>query len=177
MYLVVRTTGDPLRLVPGVRADVGVIDPRIPLQEVSTVDALLHDSVRAPRLRSRALLAFAAISLVLAMTGIYGIMAFVITQRMREMSIRMALGARGSDVARLVVRSGLRMAAAGSALGIAGAVASGRVMERFVFGVQPTDVRVLLLSTVVLMAAAVAATIGPAWRASRARPAAALQAS
>jgi ABC-type lipoprotein release transport system permease subunit len=80
-------------------------------------------------------------------------------------------------VARLVVRSGLRMAAAGSALGIAGAVASGRVMERFVFGVQPTDVRVLLLSTVVLMAAAVAATIGPAWRASRARPAAALQAS
>jgi hypothetical protein len=176
MYLVVRTTGDPLRLVAGVREDVGVIDPRIPLQEVSTVDAMLHDSVRAPRLRSRALLAFAAVSLVLAMTGIYGIMAFVITQRMREMSIRMALGARASDVVRLVLQSGARLAAVGSALGLAGALASGQVMERFVFGVRPTDLRVLLLSTLLLMAAAVAATIGPAWRASRARPAAALQA-
>jgi putative ABC transport system permease protein len=176
MYLVVRTTGDPLRLVAGVREDVGLIDPRIPLQEVSTVDAMLHDSVRAPRLRSRALLAFAAVSLVLAMTGIYGIMAFVITQRMREMSIRMALGARASDVVRLVLQSGARLAAVGSALGLAGALASGQVMERFVFGVRPTDLRVLLLSTLLLMAAAVAATIGPAWRASRARPAAALQA-
>jgi predicted permease len=176
MYLVLRTAGEPLDLLPEVRAHVSSLDARVPLQEISTFGGLLHDSVRVPRLRSRLLLAFAGIATVLAMTGIYGVMSYTITQRMREMSIRTALGARSMDVLGLVIRSGLRMAALGATLGIVAALAMSRVMEKFVFGVEPTNAGLLLLSSAVLLLAALGATLGPAVRAARAQPAQALRA-
>lgn len=175
MYVAIRSAVDPLTLVPQVRREVAAIDPRLPLQEVTTIEGLMRESTRAPRLRSRLLLSFAITATLLAMTGIYGVMAFVMTQRLREMSIRMALGARAGDVARLVINGGLRLAGIGALLGLGVAVAASRTFERFVFGIEPTDVRVLLMATVVLLLAAVAATLAPAIRAARTQPGDALR--
>jgi ABC-type antimicrobial peptide transport system permease subunit len=111
------------------------------------------------------------------MTGVYGVMAYVISQRLREMSIRMALGARPAEVMRLVIWAGLRMAAAGAAIGILGAVAFGRVLERFVFGIGTTDLATLAFGTAILLLAAIGATLRPALVAARAQPASALRAS
>jgi predicted permease len=177
MYLVVRTVGEPVELVPRVRTEVAAVDPRIPLQEVSTLDALMHDSMNAPRVRTGLLAGFAAIAMILAMTGIYGVTAYAIGQRRHEMSIRMALGARPVSVLGMVLRSGLRMAAIGAALGIGIALVLGQAMARFAFGTEPTDTNVLATSTVVLMLGALAATLGPALRAARAQPADALRAA
>ena len=177
MYVVLRTTGDPLALVPDVRAAVAALDPRIPLQEITTMDALLQASVGAPRLNSRLLLGFAAVATLLAMTGIYGVISYAITQRLREMSIRMALGARAVDVLGLVMRSALRMAVIGAVLGVVAALLLSGTLERFVFGIEPTDVRTLLVSVALLLLAAFVAALGPAIRAARAQPAQALRAS
>jgi putative ABC transport system permease protein len=175
MYLVIRSDVDPLTLAPQVRREVAALDPGLPLQEVSTLEGLMRDSIKAPRLRTRLLLAFAITATLLAMTGIYGVMAFVMTQRLREMSIRMALGARAGDVARLVITGGLRLALVGALLGVGVAVAASRTFERFVFGIEPTDVRVLVMSTGVLLLAAIAATLAPAMRAARTQPGDALR--
>ena len=176
MYLVVRTSGAPVELVLRIRTEVAAVDPRIPLQEISTIDALLHDSISAPRVRTGLLAGFAAIAMILAMTGIYGVTAYAISQRLREMSIRMALGARPASVLVMVLRAGLRMAAIGAAIGIGISLLLGHAMTRFAFGVEPTDARVLVVSTAVLMFGAFAATLGPALRAARAQPAQALRA-
>ena len=177
MYLVVRTVGEPTEFVPRIRSEVAAVDPRIPLQEVSTLEALMHDSMRAPRVRTGLLSGFAAIAMILAMTGIYGVTAYAISQRRHEMCIRMALGARPASVLGMVLRSGLRMATIGAAIGIGIAVVLGQVMSRFAFGAEPTDTGVLVVSTVVLMLGALAATLGPAMRAARAQPADALRAA
>ncbi len=177
MYLVVRTVGEPAEFVPRIRSEVAAVDPRIPLQEVSTLETLMHDSMRAPRVRTGLLSGFAAIAMILAMTGIYGVTAYAISQRRHEMSIRMALGARPASVLGMVLRSGLRMATIGAAIGIGIALVLGQAMSRFAFGTEPTDKGVLAISTVVLMLGALAATLGPAIRAARAQPADALRAA
>ena len=171
MYLIVRTVGEPTGLVPLIRSKVAALDPNIPLQEVRTVDEMLSESVSTPRFRTALVLGFAVVAVLLAMTGVYGVMAYAIAQRFREMGIRMALGARPADVRRLVLTGGLKLAVPGLLIGLAAAVALGRVLEDLLFGVSARDPATLAIATGALVIAACLATIVPALRAARTQPA------
>ena len=171
MYLVANVaTGDPLRIVPDVRAAVAAVDPLVPLEEARSMDMLLSQSVAAPRYRAGLLGAFAILALVLAAAGIYGVMSYDVTQRRREIGVRLALGATAPSILVLVVRSGLRIAAIGALAGLAMSIAGARVMRSVVFDVSVTDPTTYVVTTVALLVVAVAACLVPARRASRTDP-------
>ncbi|MFW6079523.1 MAG: ADOP family duplicated permease [Gemmatimonadota bacterium] len=176
MTLVVRASGDPLALVPSIRSEVAAVRPDQPIGDVATLDALLADARRPVRFMTVLLSALAAVALVIAAAGLYGVNAYLAQRRRREFGIRMALGARGSDVVRLVLRHGLAVVAVGLALGLAAAVMAGRVLGSLLIEAAPGDPWVLagvaaLLSLVSLVAGAV-----PAYAASRVDPRTALAA-
>jgi predicted permease len=171
MYLVVRTAGDPTGVVPLIRSKVAELDPNIPLQDVRTIDELLSESVGTPRFRTALVLGFAVVAILLAMTGAYGVMAYSITQRLREMGIRMALGARPADVRRLVLTGGLKLAGPGLVIGLVAAIVLGRVLEDLLYGVGARDPATLAIATGALVVAACVASLVPALRAARAQPA------
>ena len=170
MYLVVRTSGDPLAQVPGVRAAIAAIDPQIPLQEVQTMERLLGESVAEPRYRALLLGAFGALALVLASAGIYGVLSYTVSQRRRETGVRLALGARASDVMALVIRDGMRLALVGVAIGLALAIATTRLLGSILYEVSPLDPTTFGLMAVFLTAIAFLACAIPARRASRTDP-------
>ena len=170
LTLVVRSAGDPLALVRPVQAIARRIDPDIPLTDTRTLEQALSGSLASPRLRTAILSGFAALALVLAGIGIYGVLAFFVTQREREIALRMALGARRGDVVGGVIGHSLRLAAPGVALGLAGAYLSSRVLGSFLYEVAPSDpVTLLLVSTAVAVLVSVAALV-PARRAARTDP-------
>jgi ABC-type antimicrobial peptide transport system permease subunit len=119
---------------------------------------------------------FAALSLVMAMVGLFGVLAYVVEQRVRDFGVRRALGATTSDVLRLVVGDGARMIAIGMATGLALSVAAGRVLANLLFGVQPLDATTFAAVVMMLALTAAVAIFGPAWRATRIDPVAALRA-
>ena len=171
MYLIARVTaGDPLRIAPEVRSAVAAVDPLVPLEETTTMEALLSESVSTPRYRAGLLGAFALIALVLAAAGIYGVMSYDVTQRRREIGVRLALGATAPGILMLVVRSGLRIAAIGALFGLGLSVAGAQVMRSVVFGVSVTDPLTYGVTTVALLLVAMAACLVPARRASRTDP-------
>jgi putative ABC transport system permease protein len=175
MKLVVRTTGDPLRLLPVVRSAVRALDPAQPIGEVRTLSGIASDAVAEPRLNMRLMIGFGGVGLALAAVGIYGLLAFVVTMRRREIAIRIALGARPRDVSSLILGETARLTAAGLAAGLAGAFALGPLLRPILFGVNATDAAALAAAPLMLAVVALAATLWPALRAARVNPVVALK--
>jgi predicted permease len=169
-YVLLKTDGDAGRQLPAARDVVRAIDARLPLRDVATMEQRLHDSAAAARFRGLLFALLASLALALAITGIYGVMAYHVNQRRRETAIRRALGADSSTVVGSVVRSGLALTAIGIAFGAAGATAMARGLTGMLFQVDPLDLRVLALSAAVLATAALTACALPAWRAARVNP-------
>jgi putative ABC transport system permease protein len=170
----VRTQGDPLSMVPAVKAAVARIDKQEPLTRIRTMDRVLAESVAEPRFRAGLTGAFAAIALALAAVGIFGVLAFSVSQRTREFGIRMALGAQSADVLRMVMRDALKITVAGVAAGLLLAAALTRWLAALLFGVQPHDLVTFVGSAALLAVVALVACAAPALRAARVDPAVAL---
>jgi len=164
--IVVRTTGDPLALVPFLRQDVLDLNPTLPIDNVMTMGARLSSSVAQPRFYALVLGVFAAGALALAMVGIYGVLAYTVSRRSREIGLRMALGADRSGIRNMVVRQGALLVGVGVALGLAGALATTRALESLLFGVTTLDLPTLIAVPVLLIMVALAACYLPARRAT-----------
>ena len=175
MYLAVRTTLEPTSLTNAIRQQVFAVDKNMPIYEVSTMDQLLSNSVVQPRLNLTLLVAFATLALGLAAVGIYGVMAYTVTQRTHEIGIRMALGAQRQDVLRQVLKEGARLAALGLALGLSGSLAATRLIATMLFGVKPNDPLTFAAVAVILGSVALAACYIPSRRATRVDPMVALR--
>jgi putative ABC transport system permease protein len=171
---VARTT-TPASVAEGIRAEIRRAAPDLPIQSTATMDEAVAASVAQPRFRMWLLILFAMTATLIATCGIYGLMAYAVTQRRREIGVRMALGANRSDVLRLVLARALRIVGAGLVVGLAGAIAVTRVLQRFLFGVTPTDPVAFTIVTLLLMAVGLLAAWVPARRASRIDPWAALR--
>ncbi len=173
---VVRTGGDPMAALGAVRAAVASVDPDLPLAGVNTMETLIAQRT-GPRTFAVVLLgAFAALAVLLAMVGLYGVMSFVVTQRTRELGVRVALGAATRDVLGLVLREGVRLAALGMAIGFVAALLLTRVMRSMLFGVGATDPPTFVATALLLLAVAALASWIPARRATRVDPIEALRA-
>ncbi|MCC7181807.1 MAG: ABC transporter permease [Acidobacteria bacterium] len=172
--LVVRTVGEPARITGTVRAAVREVDPNQPLVNIRTMDAALANTVAQPRLQMVLLGLFAFVAAALAVVGVYGVMAYTVSQRTQEIGVRVAMGAPPGAVARLVVGQGLRLALAGVALGLLGALAAARAIEGLLFNVSGLDPITFVAAPLVLAAAAVLASYIPARRAARISPITAL---
>jgi predicted permease len=172
---VVRTAGDPLALVPALRGALRTLDPNLPIADVAPLETLVSSSVARPRFYTSLLTLFAAVGLTLAATGIFGVMSYSVAQRKREISIRMALGARAGEVAGMIVGRAMVLAALGAGLGIAAAIVFGRVLQSQLYGVDPIDPLTLASVVVVLGASAAVASWLPARRGASLDPATALR--
>ena len=159
--LIVRASGDPLALVPAVRGVIGRADPRQPLSEIRLLSEIV-DAETAPRVvQVRLLGAFAAIAFLLAGIGIHGLLAFAVSARAREIGVRMAFGARASDILGMVVRRGLLLAVAGILIGVPLAYAAARTMEAILAGIGAGDTITFLAATGLCLCMTVAGTIVP----------------
>ncbi|HET7698660.1 MAG TPA: ABC transporter permease [Vicinamibacterales bacterium] len=172
---VARTT-TPSAVVDGIRAEIRRAAPDLPIAGTVTMDEAVAASVAPPRFRMLLLGLFAATAMLIATCGIYGLMAYAVTQRRREIGVRMALGAQRRDVLRLVLARALRIVLAGVIVGLAGAAGVTRVLQRFLFGVTPTDPVAFTLVTLLLVAVGLMAAWLPARRATRIDPSVALRA-
>ena len=176
MTIVVRTAGtDPVELSAAVRQAVWSVDASVPLTDVHTMEDYVSRSVAAPRFRTVLLGALAGVALLLAIVGIYGVLSYSVSQRGREMAIRIALGAPSQRVIRLVVGQGMTLVLTGVALGLGAAFALTRLLSGFLFNVEATDFATFALLPFLLLAVAVGAAYVPARRATRADPIAALK--
>ena len=173
--VVLRTTGDPATVMGPVRQAVAQLDPRDVIYNVSTMRDVLANSLAARRFLMMLLGVFAALALVLACVGIYGVISYLVNQRTNEIGVRMALGAQRSDVLRLVVGDGARMAFAGAVVGAVVALALTRLMAHQLFGVTAHDPLTFTAVAVLLMGVAIAACYVPARRATRVDPIVALR--
>jgi putative ABC transport system permease protein len=169
-------TATPAGVVEGIHAEIRRAAPDLPIQSTMTMDEAVAASVAPPRFRMWLLVLFAMAATLIATCGIYGLMAYAVTQRRREIGVRMALGAERRDVLRLVLMRALRIVAAGLVVGLAGAAGVTRVLQRFLFGVTPTDPIAFTIVTLLLMAVGLMAAWLPARRATRIDPCAALRA-
>jgi putative ABC transport system permease protein len=167
--LAVRTTVPPSSLVAPIRALIRSIDPSIPVYATATLNELIASQTSQSRFTMWLMGVFAVIALALAVIGIYGVMSYLVSQRTREIGIRLALGAKGADILRLVVGNGARLIALGIVIGVAAAVALQRLVSTLLFGVTAADgasvVAIVLLAVVALIACYV-----PAMRATRVDP-------
>jgi predicted permease len=175
--LAVRTESSPLNFTSAMREQVRALDPDQAISDVRTMDDLVEEEVGQRRLLVILLGSFAGVALLLAVIGIYGVIAYSVAQRTREMGIRRALGARQADILRLVVLQGLRLALAGVAVGIAGAFALTRLMTALLFHVSATDPGTFAFVALLFLCVALAASYIPARRATRIDPMAALRIS
>jgi ABC-type antimicrobial peptide transport system permease subunit len=175
MHFVVRTGRDPLALAPAVRAVVREVDPNVPVAEVQAMGELYSASTATPRTIAFLLLAFAGVGLALGAVGIYGVISYAVSQRTRELGIRVALGAIEGRIVSMVVGEGIRMAALGIFLGGVAASMAARSLRTLVFGVATTDPTTYVVVAAVLTFVALAASYVPARRASRVDPVTALR--
>jgi hypothetical protein len=172
----VARTATPASVVEGIRSEIRRAAPDLPIQSTVTMDQAVAASVAPPRFRMWLLALFAMTATLIATCGIYGLMAYAVTQRRREIGVRMALGAQRRDVLRLVLARALRIVVAGLIVGLAGAAGVTRVLQTFLFGVTPTDPIAFTIVTLLLMAVGLMAAWLPARRATRIDPCAALRA-
>ncbi len=175
MWIVARTSGDPAAIVPAARRELWAMDPNVNFADVSTMTDVLSQSVARPRFTMLLLASFAAVALVLAAVGVYGVIAYSVSQRTRELGIRMALGARGGDVMRLVVGQGIGVAAAGIAVGVIASLAATRLLGNLLFETNARDPITFISIATMLAAVAMAASFIPARRATKVDPAIALR--
>ncbi|MGE0451988.1 MAG: ABC transporter permease [Vicinamibacteria bacterium] len=174
--LAMRVEGDPATYARALHQAIWAVDPTLAPVNVQPLSRKLSSSLGRQRFTAVATGGFAAVALLLALQGVYGLLAFVVEQRRREIGVRMALGARAEDVLRMVLRHGVRLAFAGLAFGLAAAAAGARALESLLFGVAPFDPLTYAGATVVLLAAAALACLLPARRAARVDPIEALRA-
>lgn len=175
MSLIVRTKSDPLSLPAAVRHEVQALDQNQPIYNINTMEQILAQSLATPRLATMLLTLFAAVALILAAVGIYGVMSYSVTQRIHEIGIRMALGAQGPDVLRLVVGHGMLMTVAGVAAGLVAAFALTRLMSSLLYGVSATDPTTFAGVSLLLLFVAFLASYLPARRAMKVDPLVALR--
>ncbi len=169
-YLIVRTATSPSSMVAPVRQIIRDLDPTLPFSSVASVEDLVADSLQQPRGLSLVISALAAIALVLSVVGIYGVMAYYVQQHAKDISIRMALGGRPMDVLRLTIGRGMRLVAAGVAIGIFAAIAMSRLVASLLFGVGATDPLTFAAVTSVMLGVSLVACLAPAARAVRLDP-------
>ena len=175
LTLVVRTDRDPAALAPDIRQAIHSLDRNIPLSDIQTMDHVVAEATGQSRFYLILLGAFAVVALVLAGVGIYGVMSYSVSRRTQEIGIRMALGAQGRDVLKLVVFQGIIHALAGVAAGLAGALALSRLMTGLLYGTHPNDPATFVAVVLVLSGVAVAASYIPARRATKVDPMVALR--
>jgi ABC-type antimicrobial peptide transport system permease subunit len=165
-----RTEGDPLAVVAGVRRAVREIDPDMPISDVKTQTQQIAGTMIRERLLGRLASFFGALALLLACVGLYGLMSYAVSQRTREIGIRVALGAERSDVLKLVVGQGFKLAVIGVVIGIAGALGLTRFLSSLLYGVTPTDPLTFVGVSLLLVAVALLACYIPARRATKVDP-------
>jgi putative ABC transport system permease protein len=179
MTFLLKTASDPTATVAAVRREIQSIDPDQPIASSGTLANMLRDSMMLPRVQTILLMMFAAIALLLASVGLYGVMSFAVSERTQEIGIRMALGAKPRSVIRLVLRQALVLTFVGLAIGFGGAIALGRLLsallEDLLFQVSPSDLATLGAVGAVLTVVALLASLIPARRAMRIDPVEALR--
>jgi len=175
MYLVARSASDSTAIVPAIRAAIREVDPDQPLYRVMAMEQIVSESAFQRRFSMFLLGIFAAVALVLAVIGIYGVMSYSVTQRTHEIGIRMALGAGRRNVLAMIVGRGLVLTLAGLALGLAGAFGVTRLMSGLLFGIGPTDTLTFAGVSGLMLATALLANYIPALRATRVDPMVALR--
>jgi predicted permease len=175
MTLVVRTAGDPRAFVKAVQAAVNAKDPGLPVTNVATLDEVMANAVREQRFAASLMAGFAMLAMVLAAVGIYGVISYSVSQRTREIGVRLALGAGAGSVRRLVVMEGMLPATIGMVCGVLGAIGLSRFLARSLFGVGALDVTTFVAVPGVLLVLALVATLIPAVRATRVDPMQALR--
>ena len=176
MTLMLRGSGPPRSLVPGVRAAVAAIDPALPLGSAQPLEQVVSDSLRSRRFVLVLVAVFGGAALALAGIGLFGVMAYLVSQRTSELGVRLMLGARPADVLRLVVASGMRLVGVGLALGLAAGALASRALASQLFHVGPADPVALAGVTLALALVALLALATPAWRAASIDPARAMRA-
>jgi putative ABC transport system permease protein len=175
MHLAVRTSGDPLALANAVRREVARLDPELPVTKLRTIQQILDNSLSPRRLSMWLLTVFALAALLLAALGIYGVMAYAVARRTHEIGIRMALGAQRVNVLGMIMGHGMKLAAAGLAIGLAGSLALTRLMTNLLYDVKPTDPLTYAAVALLLILIALAANFAPARRAVSVDPTVALR--
>ena len=176
VFVVARTTGDPMSVAGAIRAEVKQMDASLPVANVRSMNDVVAAALATPRLTGFLLGVFAAIALALAAVGIYGVLAYLVSQRTHEIGIRLAIGADRSHVLGLVLLQGLGLAAVGIVAGLIGAFALTRLMQSLLYGVRPHDPITFVAVTAALLLIALMASVLPAWRAIRVSPVIALRA-
>jgi putative ABC transport system permease protein len=175
MSLLARTSQSPRSVAGALEAAVHAVDPDQSVEDIKTMEERLGESLAHARFNMLLLAVFAGLALLLSAVGIYSVLSYNVRRRTREIGIRMALGADGQNVVRLVVLDGMRPALIGLAIGLAASLALGRALESLVFGIRATDPLTFAAVTALLGLVALTACALPAWRASRVEPTAALQ--
>jgi len=172
---VVRTEGDPKQYVAFVRSALNSMDPNIALARVSSMEAIRETALAEPKFNMFLIAGFSLLALMLATIGLFGVIAYAVSQRTREIGIRMALGAQKNQILALVMNRGVRITLLGLALGLGGSLVLSRALASILFDVRPTDVSIYGGLFVVLGVTAMLATYVPALRATRVEPLTALR--
>jgi putative ABC transport system permease protein len=174
-YFVIRTSGDPLSYAAAVRREVLALDSQQPPRNIRTMEDVIATSIASPRFNMLLLALFGAIGLTLSAIGIYGVMAYGVSQRTQEFGIRMALGAQMKDVLTMVLTQGMKLTLIGVVIGLAASFALTRWLKTLLFGIQPTDLMTLVIVSIVLVVVALVASYIPARRATKVDPLIALR--
>jgi putative ABC transport system permease protein len=174
-YITVRTTTAPMALSKAVKAEINAVDATLPLSEIRPMEELVARSVAPQRFNMLLISLFAGVGVLLAAIGVYGVISYSVAQRTSEIGIRLALGARATDIVRLVLKQGLGLVLLGIATGLLASFALTRLMESLLFGVTATDALSFILVSVILAAVAIAACLVPARRATKVDPMIALR--
>ncbi|HTM04346.1 MAG TPA: ABC transporter permease [Vicinamibacterales bacterium] len=166
-YVVVRTAGDPTPFVETLRREIHDVDPGVVVSQVRTLDSVVSDAAAQPRFRTELLVGIAGLALTLALIGLYGVVTYSVSQRRRDIAVRVALGATRQNIVRMILRQGLVVATAGAAAGVAVALALSRLLSGLLYGVAPTDPVSFAGAVILLLGVSLVATAIPAWMAAR----------
>jgi putative ABC transport system permease protein len=175
LSIVARTSANPHELIGAIRREVAQLDPDLPVSEIATMDEVIAESIWQPRLYAALFAVFAGGALLLALIGIYGVLAFLVQTRTHEIGVRMALGATARDVFKLIVGRGMKLTVVGVLIGVGGAIALTRLMHSLLFNTSATDPMTFILISALLAVAAFLACYIPARRAAKVDPLVALR--